>query len=55
MSPNAPIGLHFNKCCLRNYTAAKRTITSEVGTCDCNGSDYIKEVNEVTFASVKVS
>ena len=47
--------MHVNKCCLRDDTTAKRTITSEVGTCGCNGSDNIKEVNEVTIASVKVS
>ena len=54
-SPHSGQGVHVNKCCLRDDTAAKRTITSEVGSCDCNGSDYIKEVNEVTIASVKVS
>ena len=32
--------VHVNECCLRDCTAAKRIITSDVGSCDCNGSDY---------------
>lgn len=32
--------VHVNECRPRDYTAAKRIITSDMGSCDCNGSDY---------------
>lgn len=46
--------VHVNECSVRDYTAAKRISTSEVGSCDCNGSDY-KGSSEGPTANVKVS